>query len=128
MAPPAVTETAPSETDGMTPIRRELFRHIVDLMNATQNFARATEESARATRLLRDDIAELRREAWARRAPKRGRRREATFAVATGPAHLTLVKMAVIKGGPSEKLRGRIRVGEPARRSTRAAVSVPPQA
>jgi hypothetical protein len=100
MASPAVTETAPSETDGMTRTRRELLRHIGELVNATENFARATAESARATRLLRDDIAQLRRESRARLASKPGRRRPADLANAPGPAApLALVRMAVVDGG-----------------------------
>jgi hypothetical protein len=45
----------------MGPTRKELLRHIVDLIVATEDLTRATEEQTQVYRALREDIARLSR-------------------------------------------------------------------
>jgi len=51
----------------MGPTRTELLRHIVDLIVATQDLTRATEEQTQVYRALREDIARLSRRPRPRR-------------------------------------------------------------
>ena len=60
----------------MGPARKELIEHIVALIVATQDLARATEESTREYRALREDVARLGRRSRARRHPRLGREDE----------------------------------------------------
>jgi len=61
----------------MGPTREELIDHIVALIVATQDLARATEESTREYRALREDIARLGRRSRARHHARLGRVRRA---------------------------------------------------
>ena len=51
----------------MGPTRKELLQHIVELIVATQELTRATEEQTRVYRALREDIAGLNRRTRPRR-------------------------------------------------------------
>ena len=51
----------------MGPTRTELLRHIVELIVATQDLTRATEEQTQVYRALREDIARLNRRPRPRR-------------------------------------------------------------
>ena len=51
----------------MGPTRKELLQHIVELIVATQELTRATEEQTRVYRALRGDIAGLHRRSRPRR-------------------------------------------------------------
>jgi hypothetical protein len=51
----------------MGPTRKELLRHIVDLIVATEDLTRATEEQTQVYRALREDIARLSRQPRLRR-------------------------------------------------------------
>jgi len=51
----------------MGPTRKELLQHIVELIVATQELTRATEEQTRVYRALREDIAGLNRRQRSRR-------------------------------------------------------------
>ena len=51
----------------MGPTRKELLQHIVDLIVATHELTRATEEQTRVYRALREDIAGLNRHPRPRR-------------------------------------------------------------
>jgi len=51
----------------MGPTRKELLRHIVDLIVATEALTRATEEQTQVYRALREDIARLSRQPRLRR-------------------------------------------------------------
>jgi hypothetical protein len=51
----------------MGPTRKELLQHIVELIVATQDLTRATDEQTRVYRALREDIARLNRRPRPRR-------------------------------------------------------------
>jgi hypothetical protein len=51
----------------MGPTRKELLQHIVELIVATHELTRATEEQTQVYRALREDIAGLNRRARSRR-------------------------------------------------------------
>jgi hypothetical protein len=73
----------------MGPTRKELLEHIVALIVATQDLARATEESTREYRALRQDIARLGRRSRAERHPRlirvRGARTPVTVTALPAP-------------------------------------------
>jgi len=121
---PAVTETVGSEIRRMTPTRRELLKQIVELIEITQDLVRATEESTRASRRLREDVARLIRRSPARRSKSLARRRRAGKPVTGGADQLQRMRMTLLKGGA--KTGGGDSASEAFRGSTIAAVPLPP--